>query len=70
LSDAEKPKRGRRPLAEKSIPVKVAVSPALHAQLERLVGFGWGIEPADVLRFIATAEVRRLQDAGRLPDDP
>jgi hypothetical protein len=61
---------GRRSLPEKSKIVKVSVSPALHAHLMALVGFGWGIEPADVLRTLATREIIRLQDAGRLPDRP
>ena len=60
-------KRGPKP-RPKSTTVKVAVSPELHAQLGRLIGFGWGTNEADVLRALAVVEVRRLQDAARLPD--
>lgn len=63
-------KKGRKPLPVKSVTVKVAISPALHAHLRRLVGFGWGSDEADVMREIATGEVRRLQNEKRLPDEP
>jgi len=63
-------RRGRHPLAVKAITVKVAISPALHAHLQALVEFGWGSEVSDVMRTLATNEVRRLQDLGRLPDRP
>ena len=67
LDPKPKNKRGPKP-RPKTIPVKVAVSPALYAQLGRLISFGWGSNEADVLRALAVIEVRRLQDAGRLPD--
>ena len=70
MSEASKPARGRPRKPARSIPVKVATSPALHAHLWRLVDFGWGLDPADVLRSLAEAEVRRLQKAGKLPYEP
>jgi hypothetical protein len=63
-------KRGRRASPAKSVTVRVAISPALKAHLQRLVDFGRGRDVAEVMRNIATHEVTRLQDEGRLPDLP
>jgi len=60
----------RLPNPAKSVPVKIAISPALNSHLKRLVGFGWGNDVADVMRSIVIGEVRRLQELGRLPDEP
>ena len=62
-------KRGRKPNPNKPRTVRVAVPPALFANLAILADeFGRGRDVADVLRQIATEYVSRLQDQGRLPD--
>ena len=67
---APQKRKGRPPSSEKSVTVKVAIAQGLNAHLLKLVGFGWGRDTAEVMRTIVTGEVRRLQNEGRLTDEP
>jgi hypothetical protein len=72
MADAQQPnKRGRKASATKAKTVRIAIHPAMAADLEYLrETHGWGGvsgDLGDVARFVLFREMARLQESGFIP---